>query len=58
MDETKRIKAAVSFPNVQLTAEQELELKKALKSAVVTVLPKLKEGQVSVEYKENEATEK
>jgi hypothetical protein len=51
MDETKRTNLAVSFPDVQLTPEQELKLKNALKSAVVTILPKLKEGQVNVEYK-------
>jgi hypothetical protein len=58
MDEKKRMKWAVSFPDLKLTAEQELELKRALKSAVVTVLPKLAEGRVQVQPKENDWLEK
>ena len=54
MDKTKRMKWAVSFPDVRLKAEQKSELKRALESAVVTVLPKLAEGQVIVEPKEND----
>ncbi len=57
MAKTKRRKLAVSFPHQGLTDEQELELKKALKSAVVTFLPKLTEDQVNVQYKDNDWTE-
>ena len=58
MDETKRMNLAVSLHDVRLTAEQELKLKNALKSAVVTILPKLTQGQVNVEYKVNDQIDK
>jgi hypothetical protein len=58
MDEPKGMKLRISIPKPGLTPEQELKLKNALKSAVVTILPKMAEGQVHVEYKQNEWTEK
>ena len=58
MDKAKSIKLAVSFPVLPLTDRQKTELKNALKSAVVTTVPKLMVGQVNVEYKQNECVEK
>jgi hypothetical protein len=57
MDETKRTNFGVSFPNSGLSPEQELELKEALKSAVVAVLTEQIKSQVNVQQKVNDWAE-
>jgi hypothetical protein len=53
MEETKSTKLRITFPHAELTGEQELELKKALRSAVVSVLPDMLKDQVNIQPKVN-----